>query len=315
MAWGGNRKMYKNGSKIKIKKAVIPIAGCGTRFSPITKTIPKEMLPIIDKPLIQFAIDESIASGIEQLIFISNENKRAIDEYLIKHFELQEKRNKKDKNKWFCSLTSNLINQNISFTFIRQPKPLGLGHAVLCARPIIGDEPFAVVLPDDFIGQTNNKFCLQQMIEKINENIINIVAVEEINVKDVTKYGIVKLFKLSKGHEKIEKIIEKPELKKTLSNLGVVGRYIFSSEIFSKLKKTKPKLNGEIQLTDAIGLLLKNESIFTHRLTSKRYDCGNKFGYLKAVVDCGLEHPEFCKEFACFLKKVLKKQNYMRYAK
>jgi len=287
----------------KIRKAVFPVAGMGTRFLPATKASPKEMMPIVDKPLIQYAVEEAIAAGIEQLIFITNSNKRAVEDHFDHHFELETKLKAKGNLELLDTIT-NILPTGISCVYLHQSESLGLGHAILCAKHVIGEESFAILLADDLIEATNNVFCLQQMIERSHNNQTNMVAVEKIALDDCINYGIVGFDKTFTGFDKIQHIIEKPAMGRSPSNLAVVGRYILTPTIFSKLEQISPGKNGEIQLTDAISLLLNTESVFAYEFSGKRYDCGNKLGYLQAIVEHGLRHPEISAEFNSYIKSL-----------
>ncbi len=287
----------------KIRQAIFPVAGMGTRFLPATKANPKEMMPIVDKPLIQYAVEEAIAAGIEQLIFITSGNKRAIEDHFDNNFELETKLLEKGNNELLATIKG-ILPKGISCVYIRQSEALGLGHAVLCAKSLINEEAFAVLLADDLIDSSNNTLCLQQMVEHSIDKTMNIVAVQKIDLEDSVNYGMVGFDKFVNGLGKVQQIIEKPIPNKAPSNLAVVGRYIFTPTIFSKLEQIKPGKNGEIQLTDAIDLLLKTEPVFAYEFSGKRYDCGNKLGYLQAIVEYGLKHPEISEKFNCYIQSL-----------
>ena len=285
-----------------IRKAVFPVAGLGTRFLPATKANPKEMLPIVDKPLIQYAVEEAIEAGITDLIFITGRNKRAIADHFDKAYELEDELEKKNKT-LMLDLVRNIIPANVTCIYIRQPQALGLGHAVLCAKAAVGKEPFAVLLADDLI-HNNKKNCLSQMVEIYEAQKSSVIAVETVPRGETKNYGIVSLDKTKNSLNRIKSIVEKPSPDKAPSNLAVVGRYILTPEIFNLLETTKKGAGGEIQLTDAIAELLKNESVYALKFEGTRYDCGSKLGYLQANVEYGLKHPELGKEFSEYLSKL-----------
>lgn len=283
-----------------IRKAVFPVAGLGTRFLPATKANPKEMLPVVDKPLIQYAAEEAVKAGAEILIFITGRTKRSIADHFDSAYELEtelEKRGKKD----LLELVQGIVPPHVSCIYIRQAEALGLGHAVLCAEPVVGDDPFFVVLADDLMvnGGAN---VLEQMRDAYLEDGCSIVGVQEINREDSRKYGVVKPAQNSSFPlVRVEDIVEKPEPENAPSNLGVVGRYVLTPRIFELLKKTRKGSGGEIQLTDAIAALLEYESVWACCFEGKRHDCGSKLGYLEATVELALEHPELRDEFREYL--------------
>ncbi len=288
----------------KVRKAVFPVAGIGTRFLPATKATPKEMLPVVDKPLIQYAVEEAIKAGIRELIFVTSSAKRAIEDHFDSHFELETKLKKQGKEE-LLQIVRNVLPEGISCAYIRQSEALGLGHAILCAKYAVGQEPFAVLLADDLISNFDNISCLEQMVQQFSKVQTSIVAVEKINPVECSKYGVVGIDKSFSEFGKINKIIEKPRQKEAPSNLGVVGRYILMPDIFTQLEKIKPGANGEIQLTDAIAVLLEQKPVYALEFLGKRYDCGSKLGYLEAIVSYGLRHPEFATEFKSYLHAVL----------
>ena len=269
---------------MKITKAIFPVAGLGTRFLPATKASPKEMMPIVDKPLIQYAVEEAIAAGITDLIFITSGSKRAIEDHFDQNFELEFKL--REKEKWdVLEAVHNIPPAGVNCIYIRQKEALGLGHAVLCARDLIGDEPFAVLLADDLIDGP----ALTEMIERMSVlAAAGILAVEEVLPEHVSQYGVVAI----NSAGRISKIVEKPELKDAPSSLAVVGRYILPPSIFKALETTPKGRGGEIQLTDAIARILEEAPILAHRFSGTRYDCGDKLGYLQANLMLGLKHPE-----------------------
>jgi len=283
----------------KVTKAVFPVAGFGTRFLPATKASPKEMLNVVDKPLIQYAVDEAIAAGITELIFVTGRSKRAIEDHFDKAYELEaalEAKNKQD----LLQLVRSVKPDHVDCVYIRQSEPLGLGHAVLCAEKLVGDEPFAIILADDLLdGQPP---VLSQMLKVHEEQEGSVLAVEKIDPAKSSSYGIISGQEVNKGIYRLDGIVEKPKPADAPSNLAVVGRYVLSSKIFDHIRNVKPGAGGEIQLTDAIAALLKEEPVFGYEYDGVRYDCGSKLGYLKASVDFALRHPEVATDFAAYLK-------------
>jgi UTP--glucose-1-phosphate uridylyltransferase len=281
-----------------VRKVVFPVAGMGSRFLPATKSIPKEMLPVVDRPLIQYAVDEAVAAGVQDLVFVTHSSKRSIEDHFDKHYELESELLLRGKHAALTDLQS-LLPQGSSCIYVRQQEALGLGHAVLCAKPVVGDEPFAVILADDLIdGEVG---CLQQMMAVYEECQATVLGVEEVPADEVDRYGIVELKSQNGRVGEVSAIIEKPSVEQAPSNLAVVGRYILSPRIFALLEKTPKGAGGEIQLTDAIAMLLKEEPVYTYQFKGKRYDCGNKLGYLKANVAYGLKHPELQESFAQYI--------------
>ncbi len=287
----------------KVTKAVFPVAGMGTRFLPATKANPKEMLPIVDKPLIQYAVEEAIAAGITELIFITGRTKHSITDHFDKAYELEtelEKHKKFEK----LEIVRNIIPDGVTCIYIRQAEPLGLGHAVLCAKPVIGDQPFAVLLPDDLIDD-GNRGVTKQLVEQYQQESKSVLAVENVPNEDTSKYGIVDTSELK--HDslfKISSIVEKPEPKNAPSTLAVVGRYVLSSDIFSCLEETTKGAGNEIQLTDAISMLLDKDSVYAYEFEGTRYDCGSKLGYMQASVEYALKDPDIKEEFQSYLEKL-----------
>ena len=272
----------------QIKKAVFPVAGMGTRFLPATKACPKEILPIVDKPLIQYAVEEAIDAGCTELVFITGRNKRTIEDHFDKAYELESELSIRNKEK-LLSIVKGIVPSNVSCMYIRQPEALGLGHAVLCAKPAVCNEPFAVILADDLIDAP--KGALRQMVEVYNQTGTSVLGVEEVEPSQTGSYGIVETGALD-GRQRIEHIVEKPHPDVAPSNLAVVGRYILTPRIFEFLATIQRGAGGEIQLTDAIARLLKYETVIAYPFEGKRYDCGSKIGYLQATIDLGLKHPE-----------------------
>ncbi|HIA08534.1 MAG TPA: UTP--glucose-1-phosphate uridylyltransferase GalU [Chromatiaceae bacterium] len=282
-----------------IRKAVFPVAGMGTRFLPATKANPKEMLPIVDKPLIQYAVEEAIAAGITELIFVTSASKRAIEDHFDKNFELEYKLEKSGKTKMLECIRG-AIPENVSCVYVRQAEALGLGHAVLCAHSVVGDEPFAVILADDLIDGGDNP-CLSQMVETYATHQSSILGVEEVPHAHTDRYGVVKSEPVADRLEKVTGIIEKPHPDVAPSNLAVVGRYILEPRIFALLETTGRGAGGEIQLTDAIANLLQEEPVLAYNFKGVRYDCGSKLGYLKATVEYALKHEELSESFREYL--------------
>lgn len=274
---------------MRIRKAVFPVGGMGTRFLPATKATPKEMLPIVDKPLIQYAVEEAIAAGIQELIFITSSTKRAIEDHFDSNFELESKLEEQGKYD-LLKVVHEILPSHIHCCYLRQRSPLGLGHAVLCAKEVVGNEAFAVLLADDLIDATPG--CLTQMLEAYTQYNSSIIAVQEIERKDSDKYGMVDVESSSFSEKKLKSIVEKPLPEKAPSNLGVVGRYILTPRIFEFLATTPTGAGGEIQLTDAISALLSVEAVYAQQFHGRRYDCGSKLGYLEATFHFAQKHPE-----------------------
>ena len=287
-----------------IRKAVFPVAGLGTRFLPATKASPKEMLPVVDKPLIQYAVEEAIEAGITELIFVTSSTKRSIEDHFDKSYELEAELEKKGKLE-ALELVRNMVPKGVSCIYVRQAEALGLGHAVLCAKSVVGDEPFAVILPDDLIDG-HGSGVVSQMVQAFNTTGSSQLGVEEVPKEDTDKYGIVNT-KVgdAKADEsvasQVDRIVEKPRPEQASSNLAVVGRYILTPRIFELLETTERGAGGEIQLTDAISALLEYETVIAHSFAGKRYDCGSKLGYLKATIDFGLKHNELGEDFRNYL--------------
>ncbi|PIR33445.1 MAG: UTP--glucose-1-phosphate uridylyltransferase [Alphaproteobacteria bacterium CG11_big_fil_rev_8_21_14_0_20_44_7] len=285
----------------KVKKAVFPVGGLGTRFLPATKAMPKEMLPIVDKPLIQYAFEEAIEAGIEEFIFVTGRNKDTINNHFDQAFELESILSDKDKRD-ALKLTSDWMPEPGNIAFIRQQKPLGLGHAVWCARNFIGDEPFAVLLADELmVGKPN---CLKQMTDFYDEHNGSIIGVGEIDIQNSTSYGIIiPDAEISKNATKISGMVEKPQPQDAPSNLAIVGRYILQPDIFSYLEKGEKGAGGEIQLTDAMAKMLDKSPYYALNFDGRRFDCGNKLGCLEANIALALEHPEIGEKAAGIIKK------------
>ena len=285
----------------KIKKAVFPVAGLGTRFLPATKASPKEMLPIVDKPLIQYAAEEAVDAGIKQLIFVIGRTKNAIIDHFDSSPELERELIDKKKNNLLSSVKS-IVPNNVDCVFVRQNIPAGLGHAVHCARHIVNDEPFAVILADDLIK--SKKSCLKQMTDIYSREQSPLIAIQKINKKDSDKYGIIEYGDKHNNLYDIKSIIEKPKPAKAKSNLGVVGRYVLPPSIFNNIASSKPGVGKEIQLTDAIEKLILEQRVLGYEFEGTRFDCGSKIGYLQATTEYALEHSEVRKQFKSYLKKL-----------
>src|SRR6185436_3931678 len=283
--------------KKRITKAVFPVAGLGSRFLPATKASPKEMLPIVDKPLIQYAVEEAAAAGITDMIFVTGRNKRAIEDHFDLNPELESALARKQE---LLEIARSVLPPGCSCIFIRQAEPLGLGHAVLCARPVVGDQPFAVLLADDLIDA--NPPTMARMADRFEKEGCSLLGVEDVPRERTGSYGIVSPADPKAEVTQIHAIVEKPKPKDAQSTLGVVGRYVLTPAIFDMLASGKPGSGGEIQLTDAISALLAREKVLAMRIGGRRYDCGSKLGYLKATVDYGVRHAETGTEFAEYLK-------------
>lgn len=286
---------------MKVRKAIIPAAGLGTRFLPATKAQPKEMLPIVDTPTIQYIVEEAVSSGIEEILIITGRNKRAIEDHFDKSIELELEL--KSKNKYeMLELLDNITNM-AQIHYIRQKEPKGLGHAILCAKTFVGNEPFAVLLGDDIVD--SKVPCLKQMIDVFNMYKTTILGVQEVDRSDVNKYGIVSGVKIDERLYKVSDLVEKPNIEEAPSNIAILGRYIITPEIFNILENTKPGKNGEIQLTDALKELLKKEAMYAYNFEGKRYDVGDKLGFLQATVEFALKRFDIRDEFMSYLQEVV----------
>lgn len=283
----------------KVTKAVFPVAGLGTRFLPATKANPKEMMPIVDKPLIQFAVEEAVAAGIHDMIFVTGRSKRSIEDHFDKAYELESELEQRGKQE-LLEFVRGLLPRNINCIYIRQAEALGLGHAVLCAKPIVGNDPFAVLLADDLLD--GKPPVMKQMVDAYDYYQCSVLGVQDVPRADTRSYGIVAARPLANRLEQISAIVEKPRPEDAPSTLAVVGRYILTPRIFHYLENVKPGSGGEIQLTDGIAALLNEQQVLAYRYDGVRYDCGSKIGYLQAMVEFGLRHPEVGKEFAEYLK-------------
>ena len=281
----------------KVRKAVFPVAGLGTRFLPATKASPKEMLTVVDRPLIQYAVEEAVKAGIDEVIFVTSDTKRAIEDHFDVNVDLENKLKKAGKTQLLAEL-QNILPVHVTCVYTRQHEALGLGHAVLCAKKIVGDEPFAVLLADDLIYAPQES-VLQQMIRLYEAHGSNLLAVQTVKPFETDQYGIVEV----DTKDRVKNIVEKPSPKRAPSNLGVVGRYILNPSIFEELEKIGAGSGGEIQLTDAICRLIQKENVLAHRFVGTRYDCGSKLGYLKANFDYALNHPTLGAEVLQYLKE------------
>ena len=284
----------------KLRKAVFPVAGLGSRFLPVTKASPKEMLPIVDKPLIQYAVEEAAAAGITEMIFVTGRNKRAIEDHFDKAYELETELERKGKDALLESVRS-VLPEGVRCVYIRQAEPLGLGHAVLCAQPVVGYEPFAVVLADDLMD--GDPTPMTRMGEIFSREGCSLLGVEEVPRDQTQSYGIVTVDKMQGDSAPIHSIVEKPRPAEAPSNLAVIGRYVLTPRIFDLLSEVVPGTGGEIQLTDAISALLAHERVLAVRLPGRRFDCGSKLGYLEATVEYGMRHPEVGAAFSRYLDK------------
>lgn len=284
-----------------IKKAVFPVAGMGTRFLPATKANPKEMLPVVDKPLIQYAAEEAVEAGVDTLIFVTGRNKRSIEDHFDTAYEMERELENKGKQK-MLEVLRGILPKHVNCVFIRQSEALGLGHAVLCAKPVVNDEPFAVILADDLIRSKTS--CLSQMVDLFKYQHCSILGTETVPKEDVSSYGIVDGTELKTGLMEISGIVEKPAVENAPSNSAVVGRYILTPRIFELLENTQRGAGNEIQLTDAISDLLDEQRVLGYNFEGVRYDCGSKLGYLKAQVEFALQHPELGAGFHAYLEEV-----------
>ncbi|NEZ47919.1 UTP--glucose-1-phosphate uridylyltransferase GalU [Clostridium niameyense] len=291
---------------MRVKKAVIPAAGLGTRFLPATKAQPKEMLPIVDKPTIQYIIEEAVKSGIEQILIITGRNKRAIEDHFDKSVELEKELEEKEKNE-MLSMVKDISNM-AEIYYIRQKEPKGLGHAISCAKTFVGNEPFAVMLGDDVVY--SEVPCLKQLIDCYNEYQTTIVGVQEVPEEDVHKYGIVKGNFIENNVYKIKDLIEKPNKEEAPSNIAILGRYIISPTIFEILENTSPGKGGEIQLTDALKTLIEREAMYAYNFEGRRYDVGDKLGFLQATVEYALRRKELKYDFVRYLENLRLKEEY-----
>ncbi|HEY7873279.1 MAG TPA: UTP--glucose-1-phosphate uridylyltransferase GalU [Rudaea sp.] len=288
-----------------LRKVVFPVAGLGTRFLPASKVVAKEMLPVLDKPLIQYAVDEAVDAGADTLVFVTNRYKHAIADYFDTAYELEQKLQRAGKHD-LLALVRNVIPKHVRCVFVTQSEALGLGHAVLCAKPVVGDEPFGVILPDDLIwtspSQAGGSGALRQMAQFAAKDNAGAIAVEEVPRADTQKYGIVDAEQADGRAARIRHVVEKPKPEVAPSNLAIVGRYVLPGKIFGLLEKTKPGAGGEIQLTDAIAALLGEDKMYAYRFEGTRFDCGSKLGLVKATLHFALQDPALADATRAFVK-------------
>jgi UTP--glucose-1-phosphate uridylyltransferase len=289
----------------EIRKAVFPVAGLGTRFLPVTKAQPKEMLPIVDKPLIQYAVEEAYAAGIRHMIFVTGRNKRAIEDHFDTAYELESELEANQKRE-LLDLVRAMHPDDMDCSYVRQPRSLGLGHAVLCAEKLVGNEPFAVLLADDLmVGPDNGPEVLTQMVEEFGKVGTTLLAVQEVPAEHVKRYGIVAGEPAGERLIKVSQMVEKPDPKSAPSRMGVAGRYILTPAVFGHIRSNSRGAGGEIQLTDGIAKLIATEGVHAYQYLGKRYDCGSKEGFLQATVELALKHPELGPGFQEYLKGVV----------
>lgn len=288
---------------MKVRKAIIPAAGLGTRFLPATKATPKEMIPIVDKPTIQYIVEEAAAAGIEDILVISGRNKRAIEDHFDKSYELEEELSRKGKNE-LLEVVENISNM-ANIHYIRQKEAKGLGHAIYCAKSFIGDEPFAVLLGDDIVKSETP--CIKQLMDVYNQYHTSILGVQKIPLQDVPKYGIINANQIEERVYKVKGLVEKPDIEHAPSNIAILGRYIISPRIFQHLENATPGKNGEIWLTDALEKLIAQEAMYAFDFEGDRYDVGDRIGFLKATVEFALNREELRGEFSSFLKSTVQR--------
>lgn len=293
-----------------VKKAVIPAAGLGTRFLPATKAQPKEMLPIVDKPTLQYIIEEAVASGVEEILIITGRNKKSIEDHFDKSVELELELENKGKTDLLEIVRG--ISNMVNIHYIRQKEPKGLGDAIYCARYFIGDEPFAIMLGDDMVDNGQGPPCLKQLIDAYETHNASILGVQEVDKENTDKYGIIDGQKLSDNIYKVKALVEKPDPDQAPSNVAILGRYIITPQIFDILGQIPPGKNGEIQLTDALEILKDKEDMYAYVFEGRRYDLGDKLGFLQATVDAALKKPELRDEFLRYLNQVCEKENNER---
>lgn len=288
---------------VRIRKAVFPVAGLGTRFLPATKTVPKEMLPVIDKPLIQYAVDEAVEAGCDTMVFVTNRYKHSVADYFDKAYELEQKLEKAGKGE-LLSLIRDVLPPKVRAVFVTQAEALGLGHAVLCARPVVGNEPFAVLLADDLIWN-RGPGALSQMADLAERESASVIAVQDVPRDQTGNYGIVATQDFNDRHGVISAIVEKPSPDVAPSTLAVVGRYVLSGRIFEMLEKTKPGAGGEIQLTDGIAALLREERALAYRFEGRRFDCGSRIGLVEATIQYALDHEDLAEAARAYMQDAL----------
>jgi UTP--glucose-1-phosphate uridylyltransferase len=287
----------------RIRKAVFPVAGLGTRFLPATKTVPKEMLPVVDKPLIQYAVDEAIEAGCDTLVFVTNRYKHSVADYFDKAYELEQKLEKAGKSE-LLGLIRDVLPRHVRAVFVTQTEALGLGHAVLCARPVVGDEPFAVLLPDDLIWN-RGPGALKQMAELAEREQASVIAVQDVPREQTASYGIVAASGFAGRFGRIDAIVEKPRPEVAPSTLAVVGRYVLDGSIFAILERTRPSAGGEIQLTDAIATLLQHKRALAYRFEGRRFDCGSRIGLVEATIQYALDHDDLNEATRAYMRAAL----------
>jgi len=287
----------------RVKKAVFPVAGLGTRFLPATKTVPKEMLPVVDRPLIQYAVDEAIEAGIDTLVFVTNRYKHAVADYFDKAYELEQKLEKAGKSE-LLAMIRDVLPKHVRCVFVTQAEALGLGHAVLCARPVVGDEPFAVLLPDDLIW-SKGRGALGQMVDLAGQQNASVVSVQQVPREQTSSYGIVAAPDFTGRFGEIRRIVEKPKPEAAPSDLAVVGRYVLSGDIFPILETTRSGAGGEIQLTDAIATLLERQRVLAYQFEGRRFDCGTRIGLIEATIQYALDHDDLADEARAYMQAAL----------
>ena len=289
---------------VRVRKAVFPVAGLGTRFLPATKVVAKEMLPIVDRPLIQYAVDEAVEAGCDTLIFVTNRYKHAVADYFDKAYELEHKLEAAGKSE-LLELVRNVVPPHVRTIFVTQPEALGLGHAVLCAQPVVGDEPFAVILPDDLIWNRNGRGALGQMVDHVHAHGGSAIAVETVSADKTGSYGIVDVEQFDHQVGRIRSIVEKPRPEEAPSTLAVVGRYVLEAQIFEHLHNTRPGAGGEIQLTDAIARLLQDSPVNAYKFSGTRFDCGSHLGFVEATIRFALDNEKLSDSAAAAMQKAL----------
>ena len=288
----------------RIRKAVFPVAGLGTRFLPATKASPKEMLPVVDKPLIQYAVEEAYEAGIRDMVFVTGRSKRAIEDHFDTAYELENELENAGKRE-MLALVRSIAPDDMNCLFVRQPRSLGLGHAVLCAEPLVGNEPFAVILADDLMtGEPGGPGVMAQMTAAFAKQGRSLLAVQEVPLEHTKRYGIVKGESAGGALIRVDEIVEKPAPEKAPSRMGVAGRYVLTPRIFEEIRNQPQGVGGEIQLTDAIARLMQHETVYAYQYVGKRYDCGSKEGFLEATVELALQHPQVGPQFREYLQSL-----------
>lgn len=287
----------------RVRCAVFPVAGLGTRFLPATKTVPKEMLPVVDRPLIQYAVDEAIEAGCDTLVFVTNRYKHSVADYFDKAYELEQKLERAGKSELLASIRD-VLPRHVRAVFVTQAEALGLGHAVLCARPVVGNQPFAVLLPDDLIW-SRGAGATRQLVELATQQQASVIAVQDVPIEQTRSYGIVATRDFTGRHGEISAIVEKPRPEEAPSTLAVVGRYVLQPEIFELLESTKPGAGGEIQLTDGIAALLKEQKTLAYRFEGRRFDCGSRIGLIEATLQYALEDADLCDAAKALMRQAL----------